>query len=94
MKWHYQAKKLVEGDTTTFVIVEAFETKKGKPMGHTSEPVYLTGETKEELIEVLQMAIADIQRHDVLEPEEVEDGYVLERLSPLVYETTKAKAGR
>lgn len=91
MKWHYQAKKLPEGD---LVIVEAFETKKGEPLGHTSEPVHLTGETKEELIEVLQMAIADIQRHDVLEPEVAENGFVLERLSPLVYETAKVKAGR
>jgi len=67
MKWHYQAKKLEEGD---FVIVESFESEEGEPLGHTSEPVHLTGETKEELIEVLQMAIADIQRHDVLVTEQ------------------------
>ena len=60
MKWYYCAKEICED---TYGVVEVYVDDDGKPMGHT-DMVELTGETKEELIAVLEMALNDIKNHE------------------------------
>lgn len=67
MRWHYRARKQLEEDgTELWDVVEYYEAGETYGAGWTSgiEPI---GETKEELIKMLEMILQDVKTRPVVE---------------------------
>lgn len=72
MSWHYQATRRAIPDRVREVY-EVREVYVGKDSGRltwTEDAIAANSDTKEGLIEVLQMMLRDVQEFDVLEVEE------------------------
>ena len=64
MSWRYGVTKLEDGQLS---ICEVYSDK-GLTWGYTG-PIYLIGETREELIEVMEMALRDLKDFDETQPQ-------------------------
>ena len=70
MSWNYRILKRTHANTgeVSYAIHEVFYDK-GKENGWTQEPVTFVGDTPEEVIRSLEVALDDARKHPVLEDE-------------------------
>ena len=62
MSWHYRIRKRKIQGEWVFDIVEMYE----KPKGWTKDGMRPVGESKKEIIHVLEMMLADAKKYPVL----------------------------
>lgn len=68
MSWNYRILKKTTTQGDYFAIHEVYYDK-GKENGWTKEPVTFIGDTPEEVIRALEMALNDARKHPVLDDE-------------------------
>lgn len=70
MSWNYRVvRKTVSKGDDYFALHEAYCTDAGEVESITLEPIAFVGDTREEVIDALRMALKDAERHPVYDDE-------------------------
>lgn len=75
MTWNYRIikKQILDTDEDYYYLSEVFYQKNGSPMAYCDETI-ATGESKEEVIEVLEMMLKDAKRFPVIDEKDFYTG--------------------
>lgn len=66
--WNYRVVHHKDSSYEWYSLHEVYYDKEGLPNGMTHEPVSFVGETKDEVIAALKMALKDAEEGDVFTP--------------------------
>ena len=62
MSWNYRVIKTTEGDCAYYAIHEVYYDDDGQPDGSTVEPVFVSGESVEDIRQMLAQMLRDVDR--------------------------------